>query len=131
MRHGKLLRDYIRGKGRQMIVGKLRDAPSDPPPKDMSLREEEQIKLMSVLDRKAEDLKATAGGLAKSFQGIDDIDSNLFHRFQHISQSTDPSSNLLDDRDWIMRFAFQPEAKMRVLSGFGGCRSFCRIANPA
>jgi hypothetical protein len=89
LQRGKPLREYIGGNARQIIVGKLTDAKSGPPPKDMSLSQEGQIKLMSELHRKAEELKriskdeddsyldqewANPRGLANSFQGIDAID---------------------------------------------------------
>jgi hypothetical protein len=89
MQRGKLFRDYIGGNARQVIVAKVTDAKSGPPPKDMSFGQEGQLKLMSELHRKAEELKriskddddsyldqewANPRGLANTFQGITSID---------------------------------------------------------
>jgi hypothetical protein len=86
---GKLLRDYIGANPRQKLMAKLTDAKSGPPPRDMSLGQEAQVRLMSQLHKKAEEFKriekddddcyldqewANPRGLSQQFQGIGDID---------------------------------------------------------
>jgi hypothetical protein len=69
-------------------VAKLTDAKSGPPPKEVGLSQEAQVRLMSQLHRKAEEFKridkddgveyldsqwADPNGLQKSFQGIGEV----------------------------------------------------------
>jgi hypothetical protein len=89
LQRGKLLSDYIGRNPRQKLMVKLSDARSGPPPRDMSLGQEAQVRLMSQLHKKAEELKriekddddgyldqewANPRGLSQQFQGIGEID---------------------------------------------------------
>ena len=86
---GKYIYDYIGKNEKQTIVAKLTGPESGPPPRDMSVSKEEEIKLLSRLHKKAEELKriekddddsylnsewANPKGLKNSFQGLEDID---------------------------------------------------------
>ena len=89
LQRGKLVSDYLGKNPRVTAVAKLTDAKSGPPPKDMSLSQEAQIKLMSQMHKKMEEYKridkddddsyldsewANPRGLQKTFQGIDEVD---------------------------------------------------------
>jgi hypothetical protein len=85
---GKLVKDYLGTNERVKAVAKLTDAKSGPPPKEVGLSQEAQVRLMSQLHRKAEELKristddgveyldsewADPNGLQKTFQGLGDV----------------------------------------------------------
>lgn len=89
LQRGKLVSDYLGKNERVTAVGKLTDEKSGPPPRDMTMSQQEQVRLMSELHRKAEELKriekddddsyldsewANPNGLKNTFQGIDNID---------------------------------------------------------
>ena len=89
LQRGKLVSDYLGKNERVKAVAKLTDAKSGPPPRDMTMSQQEQVRLMSELHRKAEELKriekddddsyldsewANPDGLKNTFQGIENID---------------------------------------------------------
>jgi hypothetical protein len=89
LQRGKIVSDYLGRNARVTVVAKLTDAKSGPPPKDMSLSQDAQLKLMSRLHKQAEELKridkddddsyldsqwANPKGLQSTFQGLEEID---------------------------------------------------------
>lgn len=81
--------DYTTKNERQKLVAKLTSAESGPPPRNMSMSQEAQIRLMSQMHKKAEELKrienddddsyldsawANPRGLKNTFQGLEDVD---------------------------------------------------------
>lgn len=88
LQRGKLVSDYLGKNSRVTAVAKLTDAKSGPPPKDMSMSQEAQVRLMSQMHRKMEEYKridkddddsyldsewANPKGLANTFQGLEEI----------------------------------------------------------
>jgi len=86
---GKSISDYLGKNEKQTIVAKLTGPESGPPPREMSQSQEEQVKMLSRLHQKAEELKriekddddsyldsewANPKGLKKTFQGLEDVD---------------------------------------------------------
>lgn len=86
---GKPVSEFLGNNERVTAVAKLTDAKSGPPPKDMSMSQDAQIKLMSKLHKQAEEYKkmekddddsyldsqwANPHTLKNQFQGIQDLD---------------------------------------------------------
>ncbi|EAY04406.1 hypothetical protein TVAG_417040 [Trichomonas vaginalis G3] len=86
---GKHIFDYTGKNERQTFVAKFTGPESGPPPRDMTMDKEAQIRLMSQMHRKAEELKriendddtsyldsqwANPRGLKNTFQGLEDVD---------------------------------------------------------
>lgn len=86
---GKHIFDYTGKNERQTFVAKFTGPESGPPPRDVSVSQEAQIKMMSAMHKKAEELKriekdddnsyldsewANPRGLKNTFQGINDVD---------------------------------------------------------
>ena len=86
---GKHIFDYTGKNERQTFVAKFTGPESGPPPRDVSVSQEAQIKWMSAMHKKAEELKridkdddnsyldsewANPRGLKNTFQGINDVD---------------------------------------------------------
>lgn len=89
LQRGKLVGEYLGNNERVTANVKLTDIKSGPPPKDMSMSQEAQIKLMSIARKKAEEFKkmekddddsylnaawANPNNLKNQFQGIQDVD---------------------------------------------------------
>lgn len=85
----KKISDYTGKNERQKFTVKLTGPESGPPPKDISMSQEAQIRLMSQMHRKAEELKridkddddsyldsewSNPQGLRNTFQGLEDVD---------------------------------------------------------
>ena len=86
---GKHIYDYTGKNEKQTFVAKFTGPESGPPPRDVSVSQEAQIKWMSAMHKKAEELKridkdddnsyldsewANPRGLKNTFQGINDVD---------------------------------------------------------
>ena len=86
---GKHIFDYTGKNEKQTFVAKFTGPESGPPPRDVSVSQEAQIKWMSAMHKKAEELKridkdddnsyldsewANPRGLKNTFQGINDVD---------------------------------------------------------
>ena len=82
LQRGKYFKDYYGTNERQKFVTKLTDANSGQPPKDMSMNQESQVHMLSMLRRKADELQrmqeddspwANPHNLSDQFQGVQEI----------------------------------------------------------
>ncbi|KAH0793488.1 UPF0769 protein C21orf59 [Histomonas meleagridis] len=89
LQRDKKVSDYLGNNSRTKAIAKLTDAKSGPPPREISMSKEAQIKMMSAMHKKAEELKriqdddddsymnsewANPNGLKNTFQGLEQVD---------------------------------------------------------